>query len=232
METSIQVNQEPQIGFFARLGNLFAAPSRVFAQLREKPDLVWPLIFFAVIVGLSLYQADFYQKLMMDSFPKLGAQLSQAQLNNSPAMVVVKVVSSIVSLLISWCLLTGFYYLAAKILGGEKVRFLAFFLMFGYTNIAEVLKSVFQSGVLALTGTLPPVGLETGMELSDRFFTTKGILLSAINPFAVFGIILIVIALEKAFRISRAKAVAIAMVFWIVTTAISGLSVSTYAKFR
>ncbi|HEX7713482.1 MAG TPA: Yip1 family protein [Bacillota bacterium] len=234
METSVQVNQEQsRLGFFARLGNLFSAPSRVFAQLREKPDLIWPLIFFAVMAGLSLATASFNQKLLADSFPKYAAILSQAQAQKSTFALIGGAVGSLVGLAFFWVLGTGIYYLMAKIVGGESVKFVAFLAMVGYTNIATLLQTAFQSGVLALTGSIPPVGLETGMELSDRFFTTKGLLLSSINPFAIFGIILIIIALEKAFKISRTKAVSIALIYWVASIAISiGLSTFSFSQLR
>jgi hypothetical protein len=225
METPLTVvNDQPKLGFFSRLAGLFTGPGRVFAWLREKPDFVWPVIFLLISVGFSIPIGNFQTKLMAETFPKYADAMAKAPVK-SQATMVIGIISGLFTIIVIWMITTLIYKLFAKIAGGETTRFTAALSMIGYTYLASSLQSLFQGGILLANGSVPPLGFEAGMELSKRFFTPTGLLLAQINPFAIGGLILTCIALEKGFKLTRGKAITIAILIWIAGIGIqAGLS--------
>lgn len=213
METPLTiVNDQPKLGFFSRLTGLFAAPGRVFAWLREKPDFLWPVIFILISAGFSVCMKDFLLKVMIEAYPKYADIFSKAP-NISPALMVG---SAVFNLLLALLVSTFFYWLLVKMAGGEPIRFTAALSMIGYIQIVAALQSLFQGGVFLITGNYSPVGLEMNLELSQRLFTTQGQLLSQINPFTVFWLFLTWVALRSGFKLTKGKATVITAISWII----------------
>lgn len=202
------VSMEEKPGFFKRFGMLFSAPGELFAGLVKKPDLIWPLLFLLISVGFSFVVSEVKTQTLADTFPKYAEAL-QMQQNN------VRLISGLVGGLLGaglmWLIRAGVYSLFAKILGGTIPKFSSVLSVVGYSYLPQTLCSIFQGSVAALTGTIPPLGLEMGMEIGDRLFTPLGLLLGEINPFSFFYLILVIIALEKTFKLSRVKAVFVAI---------------------
>ncbi|MCL6614896.1 MAG: YIP1 family protein, partial [Firmicutes bacterium] len=191
-------------GFFTRFGRLFVSPFTLFAELAVRPDFLWPIVFLLLIAGFSYPISQYTAKVMADTYPKYAEMMAAAK---GRTLLPLALLSSAFSLAIPWLVRTGVFTLFAKLLGGGPQSFKAAFSAVGYTYLPEALRGIFQGGVLLLTGTLPPVGLEMGMEITERFFTPLGVFLGEINPFTVGYFILTSIALEKAFKLSRGKAV-------------------------
>ncbi|MCL6590107.1 MAG: YIP1 family protein [Firmicutes bacterium] len=213
METPLtMVNDQPKLGFLSRLVGLFTGPGRVFAWLSEKPDFIWPVIFLLISLGFSLSVKDFLLQVMIETFPKYAETLAKAPSSLSAGMLAVSAFSMLLYLVTS----AFFYWLLAKMAGGERIRFSAAMSIIGYIQIVNALQSVFLGGVFLATGTYPPLGLEANMELSKRLFTTQGQFLSQINPFTVYWLFLTWAALKKGFKLTGGKATVITIISWIV----------------
>jgi hypothetical protein len=232
MEIPLTVrNEQPKIGFFSRLTGLFASPGKVFSWLREKPDFLWPVIFILIYMGFTIPILNLQPQVMADKFPKYAEAMAQAPTNNG-LVLIFAVVGALFGLVFAWGFTALIYWLLAKLVGkGETTGYPAALSMIGYTYVATALQYMFQGGLLLANGTMPPVGLEAGMDLGERLFSTTGVLYSQLNPFAIFGLILTCIALEKGFKLTRGKAVTIAILVWVVGIAFQVGSVSLSTRF-
>lgn len=215
-------------GFFTRFGRLFASPSTLFAELAAKPDFLWPVVFLLVIVGFSYPISQYTTGVMAEAYPKYAEMMAAAK---GRTLLPLALLGSAFSLAIPWLVRTGVFTLFAKLLGGGPQSFKAAFSAVGYTYLPSALQIVFQGGILLLTGTLPPVGLEMGMDLTERLSTPLGRFLGEINPFTVGYLILTSIALEKVFKLSRGKAVFTTLFCWVVVLALSAGMVVLNTRF-
>ena len=214
-------------GFFGRFGRVFASPSELFASLAVKPDFIWPVIFLLVIAGFSYPISQYTTGVMAEAYPKYAEMTAAAK---GQKVFLLAFLGSAFGLAIPWLVRTGVFTLFAKLLGGGPQSFKAAFSAVGYTYLPEALRGIFQGGVLLLTGTLPPVGLEMGMELGERLSSPLGVLLGEINPFTLGYLVLTSIALEKAFKLSRGKAVFTTVLTWAIALASQVVTVVYYAR--
>lgn len=204
-------------GFFGRFGQVLSSPSALFASLTARPDFIWPVIFLLLTAGLSYPISRYTSEIMAEAYPEYAEILSAQR---GQAFFVIGLISSLIGLAIAWLIRTGVFTLFARLLGGSPCSFKAAFSAVGYTYLPAAVQSVFQGGILLLTGALPPVGLEMGMELAERF-KPAGILLGQINPFILGYLLLTVVALEKTFGLSRGKAVFVTLLCWGVALGLS-----------
>ncbi len=222
------VSMEEKPGFFKRFGMIFSAPGELFAGLAKKPDLIWPVLFLLISLSFSFSISKVSTQVLVDTFPKYAEALQMQQ--NS-----VKLVSGLVGGLLGaglfWLIRAGVFSLLAKILGGTVPKFGSVLSVVGYTYLPQTLRTIFQGSVAALTDTIPPLGLEMGMEIGERLFTPMGLFLGEINPFSIFYLILSIIALEKTFNLSRVKAISITILCWVASLGYSMLMVSLSYKF-
>ncbi|MGQ9779652.1 MAG: Yip1 family protein [Bacillota bacterium] len=214
-------------GFFTRFGRLFVSPSTLFADLAAKPDFLWPLVFLLVIAGFTYPISRYTAKVMADLYPK-AAEMMAAQ--GQGIILLAGIIGGLFGLVVAWLVRTGVFILFAKVLGGEAPSFKVAFSAIGYTHLPQALRVVFQGGTVLLAGTLPPLGLEMGMELGERFTSPLGVLLGEINPFTLGYLVLTSIALEKAFKLSRGKAVFTTVLTWAIALAYHVVTVVYYAR--
>lgn len=221
MEVSLKAEDNRQIGFFGRLGGLFTSPGEVFSVLKEKTDFWWPVIFILVSAGLSYPISRVNMQLMADSsqYAEVAGVFEEPNL----FVIIFSLIGALVTFLLAWLVRTGVFTLAAKALGGDSVSFATVFSVLGYTNLPQTLRLAFQGISAMVYGIVPPVGMEMGMELYQRS-TPLGIVLTEINPFTAFYLILTTLALERLFKLSRGKALLITFLSWAVVIGISLIS--------
>lgn len=234
-QVSMEVTENnAPLGFFQRFGKMFIAPSMVFDSLRRKPDFIWPVIFILLSIAFSYPTSNFSTRLLAETFPKYAEVLGTANKNiASVSAVAIGLATALVMLLIAWVIRSGVFTLFAKLLGGEAPRFSSVLAAVGYTYLPLALRSIFTGVAFMTTETVPPLGLDMGMELTDRFFTPLGNLLGEINPFTVLYIVFTMIALERIFKLSRGKALFVTVCCWAVVVGVNILtSVFTLQQFR
>lgn len=221
MEMPLKAEENRRMGFFSRLGGLFTSPGEVFSILKEKTDFWWPVIFILFSAGLSYPISLVNMQLMADS----SQYAEVASIFEEPNLFVIisSFIGALVMILLAWLVRTGVFTLAAKVLGGDSAPFAAVFSVLGYTYLPQTLRLAFQGTAAMVYGIVPPVGLEMGMELYQRS-APLGIVLTEINPFTAFYLILTTIALEKLFKLSRGKALLITFLSWAVVIGVSLIS--------
>ncbi|MCL6589368.1 MAG: YIP1 family protein [Firmicutes bacterium] len=217
MENSMVRDNLKQLNFFTRITNLFTSPNAVFDSLLKKPDFIWPVIFITITSLINVPITEYINKIAIQSYPKYAEIL-----NSQPQTpMLVSILIGFVSLIALWFIGSLVYWGIAAISGGKSAGFRQILSIIGYTYITMALQMIFQGSIYFTTGILPPTGLEAGMDLTSRFFSPLGIFLSMINPFNIASIILTIVALGKAFQISRTKATVITLIFWIVFVGIA-----------
>ncbi len=219
---------EKKIGFWKSFGMLFSAPGELFERLSHHHDFSWPVLFLLVSLVFSLLLGKVSTQVLVDTFPKYAEAL---EMQGKNIQLVSQLITGVLGSGLFWLIRAGVFTLLAKMLGGIAPKFVSVLSVVGYLYLPQTMRILFQGSVATLTGAIPPLGLEMGMEISERLFTPLGLLLGEINPFTLFYLFLTMVGLEKTFKLSRVKAALITIFCWAVTVGYSMLMVSISYRF-
>ena len=146
LENSEQKAPE-KMNVFARLGNLFLSPKKLFLFIREKPSLLFPLIIISI--GAIVYQLLIWEqsrKLQLDvtynTYKMMGMNMTPDQLESLvDASMITSVVTSPLTLIASWVIITLIFYAVFRFADCEK-GMKKYFSMMAYINIIPVVGMV------------------------------------------------------------------------------------------
>lgn len=220
---------EPKPNPFARLVGVFFSPVQTFASIARKPDWIVPLVIILIIsIASSIIVAqkiDFGAAVraqletrkdmsaeQMDRAIKLGSGVGKAFTYFSPLIAV------IVYIIIAAILLLG-----SRLFGGEG-GFKQAFATTLYAWMPEIVKSVILTVILAVKGFAgDPQQLATLVRSNLGFLVdlkTQPMafaLLSSVDLFAIWTLILFVIGFAAFSRLSKVRSATILVALWIVT---------------
>lgn len=233
----VESKEEPEMSEVATLGNIFFEPGRTFEDLRRKPRFIMAFVIFALLATaftVALNQKigeERYRRFAMtqaEKNPQFEA-LSQEQKDSSIDLnlTIQKVVSFGFPVLLIIIFLIGslIYWLGSKLMGGTTT-FLQALSVWVYSSfppgitsmIANLIVLFFKSpdeieiassarGVIHANPTL----LFGGKEMP--VLTT---LISTIDLFAIWGLVLAAIGLAKVGKISKGSAWAIVLILTLI----------------
>ena len=216
------------------LSGIFFEPVRTFESFRQKPRFV--LAACLIALALSFSTALIHQRLGVENIVR--AQLERSTANITPeqkekivemqsgtAMRAVGVISPIVSLTIAFAAGGGLYLLGVLVMGGTV----------GYRQALSVwIYSALPPAILTAGGNILILFLKSPNDI-DLSRSARGLVhanpgiffnafahpvlttaVSSIDLFAIYGLVLAIIGLQKVARISPAKATAIAGSIWLI----------------
>ncbi len=105
-----------KMNIFARVGNLFFSPKKLFLFIREKPTLLFPLIIMSI--GAVAYQLLIWEqsrKLQMDitynTYQNMGMSITPDQLEAMvDAGMITSVITAPLGVIASWAIITLIFY--------------------------------------------------------------------------------------------------------------------------
>lgn len=106
MESCLIENKPPKAGLLGRFGILFSNPLKLFGELTEKPDFIWPVIFLTLITIFSIPVAKFQLNLLSESKPELTNNLNNFSIN---VIIAYSTVNTLFRVLFLWFIQTGIY---------------------------------------------------------------------------------------------------------------------------
>ena len=219
---------------FASLSGIFVEPVRTFESFRQKPRFV--LAAFLIAVALSFSTAVIHQRLGVDNI--MRAQLERSSttitaeqkekiiaMQSGPLMRTIGVISPIVSLTVAFAAGAALYLLGVLAMGGTV----------GYRQALSVwIYSALPPAILTAGGNIAilflksPGDIDLARSVRGLIHANPGVFMdayahpvlttavSAIDLFALYGVVLAIVGLHKVARISPGKATAIAGSIWLI----------------
>lgn len=217
---------------FARIAGVFFAPAETFADIARKPDILIPLLFLLVIgyatTMLTMRHVDFDAAFAQqaEQMKKQNPNLSDADIERfgriSKSMTKVTFYVLPVLMLAAYAVMALVLFGAFRLMGGEgtyKQSFSAFL----YSWMPMVLLSIVTTIVLAARGGLvDPQAMATVVKSNPAFLVDLKEqpvlfgLLSSLDIFTVWTLVLLVFGFSATSKLSRAKSAAIVIALWVI----------------
>ena len=236
-EIEAEKQEEPEMSEVATLGNIFFEPGRTFEDLRRKPRF---LIAFVILAAISLgFLVAFQQKMgderirrFITSQNEKSTQFQSASPEQKKqavdiGMMIQKVITYANPVLVALVLFLGglIYWLGTKAMGGSA-RLAHGISVFVYSSLPPGLVSVVANFIILFLKAPDDIDIgasQRGLINANptMFFDGKDMpvlttLISTIDIFAIWGLILAAIGLRKVAKISKGSAWAVVLILTLI----------------
>jgi len=221
---------EPKPNSFQRIIGVLFSPDATFASIARRPDWVVPLV---LIVVLALVNGILVAPHIDFGAPAREAMaqnknMTQEQMDRAERMSVsigklAKFIAPVVTILLL-IIVAGALLLSIRLMGGEG-DFKQAFSVTCYAWLPNVLESILLTIVILAKGAtgLNPQAFPTLLRSNLAFLVDMKAqpmafaLLSSLNLFSIWVIVLLIIGFSYVGRISKAKAAVVVISLWVVT---------------
>lgn len=226
----------PAKNSFQRIAGVLFAPAETFRDIARKPDILVPLLVIVIVTYVTI----FLTMPRMD-WDAVAAQQEEAMRKQNPNMTdadmervarITKAGGTVMmyvmpALFIAWyAIIAGVLLLACRLFGGEgnyKQAFSATLYAWMPMLLAGILGTVV---VLARGGLIDPQAMQTLVKSNPAFLVDIKeqpilfALLSSLDIFTIWLLILLVIGFAALSKLSKAKVAVIVVSLWLVTVVI------------
>jgi hypothetical protein len=222
----------PKKGFFQRIVGALFAPAETFEDIARKPDVLAPLIFL-ILIGyastIAIMPIMDWEAVVAQQADQMRARqpnLSDAEVDRMANMTrsmgqVMGYVGPILGA-IWWLIIAGVMLIAFRLFGGEG-NFKQAFSATLYSWMPLTILSIVTTIVARARGSFDPTQAATIVKSNPAFLIDMKeqpvlfSLLSSIDLFTIWTVVLLIFGFAALSRLSRAKAAAIVISLWIVT---------------
>ena len=225
--------ETPAKNSFQRIAGVLFAPAETFRDIARRPDILVPLILLlvigfvttALIIPRMDFEAAFREQMASQNSKMSDADLERAAKMGSAFGKVMAWTGPIWGILI-WMIIAGVLLLAHRLFGGEG-------------NFKQALSTVLYSwipltingivtGIVAVArgGEIDPTSMQTLVKSNPAFLVDMKenpilfAVLSSLDVFTIWTLILLVIGFATLSRLSRARSAAIIISLWLVTVVV------------
>ena len=232
---------------FERLVGVFFAPTETFADIARKPDFLVPLLLLIVVgFGTTIlimphFDWDSMMAQQLEMMQKQNPNMSEADMerigNITRASAKVFAYLSPLWVVIGYLIIALVLWGAFRLMGGEGTYKQALSTTL-YAYIPRmVLGSIIATIIIMLRGSVDPTQIASVVKTSPAFLADMKsqpvlyALLSSLDIFVVWTVILLVIGFSLVSRLSRAKSAAIIVGLWFVSVVVKiGLAALSAAR--
>jgi hypothetical protein len=217
---------------FQRLIGVLFSPDETFASIARQPDWVVPLILFVVLSAISGFiianHVDFAApaREQMEAQGKLTPDQIAAQVKVIQAVSKVFAYCAPVMTMIALLIVAAVLMLAYRLMGGEGT-FKQYFSVTLYAWVPQFILGLITAGILATrTEPVDAQELPTLVRSNPAFLVDLHqhkvlfSLLSSLDVFVIWSVILMIIGFAYVARVSKAKSAGIMITVWGMYTAI------------
>jgi hypothetical protein len=249
VENTASVEKQDSRLIWGLLISIIDKPRDTFAYLVANTRLKWilPLLLMLIVLIVSVwitvpFSSELAEKSTTQQLNQAGlspeqAEQAMAQSATFRSPMFLGIMGSVfgsIFIIISWVAAAAYFYFASLITGAE-LKFGSVFNIVAWSNLPKVLQTLVQAILVAVTGNFPMyTGLAalqvSGDVLKDAANPMIG-LLSFVDIFWIWHIILLVIGLAVATKFSRLKTFLIVLVYvaasiglGVISNLIAGLS--------
>ena len=205
------------------------SPGAVFERVRERPRFLAPaIVLAAAVTALTYVLLPFYRAAMAARMAEVAQQNPNAAAQ-AEKFQFIGLVFAPIGLFIGLLIAAGLLWVLVTVLAGGDAKFKTLLSVATYTAVPSVLLQVAGLIVLKMKGVeavtapedlRPPLGLNLLTPDATGF---AGALLSGINPFAVWGMILTAIGIQVTHKTSKGAAYTVAIVAMLLGVLIGAL---------
>jgi len=230
----------PPKNAFQRIAGVLFAPAQTFADIARKPDVLVPLLVIVILayvgIGLTMSHMDWdamiakQQEMMKEKNPNMSqadmdrvARMTKGMAKIGPwfAPIFIVAVTAIIA---------GVLLLAFRLFGGQG-NFMQAWSATLYAWMPRVIAGIIGMVVVLAKGMVDPMEMKTIVKSSPAFLVDMKeqpflfSLLSALDIFTIWSIILLIIGFATLSKTTRTKAAAIIVSLWLIVVLImSGLA--------
>ena len=185
------------------------SPTEQFERIKERPKIWGALAIVTVLFVIGMYLTSLGDPMVIEGMPEIPEEeLAAVSMFTTITMIITGLFTPIFGVLIS----TVIYLIIAKIARSE-VSFKQLFSMNTYIMMISALSMILNGiGVALLGGTAGTMYTSLGSLIGAE--GTMGALLTSIEVFAIWGMILQAIGLQKVANFSKGLAWTIVIVFF------------------
>ena len=212
---------------FARIAGVLFAPAETFEDIRRKPDFVVPLIVILLIGYVSLFlliphmDLQAMQQQQREAMQARGMSQQDIDQQMKIAGKFGQVITYLVPLfgLIWIFIVAGVLYLAFRIMGGDATFHQALSTVF-YSWMPLVIGGIITTIVVMMRGKVDPsmmgniVKSHLGILTNAKDHPVLFALLSAIDLFNIWTVVLLIIGFAIMSRFSKMKSAVIVLTMW------------------
>lgn len=220
----------PAKNVFERIVGVLFSPTETFQDIVRRPNVVAPLLLIVIMgyisTALIMPKMDFssMREQQVEAMRKQNPNMSDSDIERMERIMTssVKVMSWVFPLLfIFWYMIVaGVLLLAFRLMGGEG-NFAQAFAITLYSWIPMVLLSILTTVIVFARGTFDPVTAATLVKSNPAFLVDMKAnpvlfsLLSSIDLFVIWMLILLSIGFAVMSKLSKAKSAVIVFSLWI-----------------
>jgi len=233
------VQGAPRINRLSRLAGVVVSPAETFRDIAARPDLTFPLILVFVLTLLTTMvtfpRIDF-EPAWREQFEKqkMSEEKIDEMVTNLSKFQQVIALSGAVAGFLFLLAIAGVLLLAFKVMGGEGTFKQAMSIV-AYAWVPQLIAGLLAIPLLIRRGTVSPLELPTILKSNLGFLTdpstnaTLFALLSSIDVFMIWTLILLVLGFSVMSRFSRGKTAAIVISLWVLVVLIKTAMASLQA---
>lgn len=235
-----KIKEEPEMSEIATIFNIFLEPGRTFADLRKKPRFIIAAIIIAILSGVLVVGVQ--QKLgeeRIRRFISIQAEKNsqfaslpedQKKANIDIQMSISKIIGYAWPILAIIFFFIGglLYWLGNKVLGGNGTYFQALS-VWVYSALPPAVVGSLMNGVVLLLKSADDIDIarsQRGLVSANptAFFDGKEMpvlttLISTIDIFVIWGVVLAVIGLQKTMKMASGSAWGLVLFFTLISVA-------------
>lgn len=224
--------QEKPSSSFSRLVGVLFSPGQTFADIARKPDWAIPALVIVVVflvAAIAIMPHLDFEGMTRQAMEARGqANAPNAEQGMRFAIAMAKGIQYMVPFLLIGFIAIGalIYWLGVRLVGGEATYQQVFSVVL-YGFMPQVIRQLVKIPIVMSKQTINPRDAETIVRSSGAFLVNfkehpmLWALLTRLDLFAIWSLILIVIGLAIASRISKAKAAGVVIVVWSLMTLIT-----------
>jgi hypothetical protein len=223
------MGQEQTIGFWVKLGNIFASPTKTFEALDKRPTWIVPILIL-ILVTAVINQISF--PIIMDAqlerfrsnpdIPPEQLELIEQQITgNLNQQRVFMLVGQIIVTPIIFLLIAGIFYFIGNIILGGDATYKKVLSIYSWSSFILILSALVTTPLILAKGnlniSLSPALLLSGDALGTKLYT----FLSKFNFFVIWFLAVFAVGLSYIYRFSKTKAFVTVGITWGVWIALS-----------
>lgn len=219
----------------ANIFNILAAPAEVFTDVNESPRWRFPLLFLVLstmTVGWFMIPAimEPMKRIFASSFGESGSEAAMEAVMKS--MLVLQLIVEPIFKIVRWVVLAGILYFISMLFVKDIPNlFKRIFSLVAYSETIFILMSVismlivYARGIQSIEGS-DDLTVFRGLDYFIKGTTSNTALvtiLSSVNPFSIWYVIIIAVGVRIVTQMERSKALATATIGWFGWIALSML---------
>jgi hypothetical protein len=219
-------NTEEKMNLWQLLISIIDRPAVTMSYVGKKPGWAWVMPALLILVGLAVFSVVTAPQQQMASLPPQQAEQAAAQVErftSPPMMAAFSIIGGLVALAVTWLLGAGVLYFLGLVAGGEA-NFAQSFVILVWSWLPYALRNLVLAAYVAYSGQLISQGLSflvaTGDQTKDAANWLYS-LLSQIDLFYLWHLILVIVGLAAVGRLSKTKATIVGLIYLAATTTLS-----------